>query len=61
MVNKTSLRFIKTNSKESAEKLRNLGYQEITQASSDCYTFINDGKYTFDESEKIFYTNMLYG
>ena len=61
MVNKTSLRFVKTQSKESAEKLRKLGYQEITQAGSDCYTFINNGKFVFDVSDKIFYTNMLYG
>lgn len=61
MVNKISLRFIKTQSEQSAEKLRKLGYQEVTQEGSDCYTFINNGKLNFDNSEKIFYSNMLYG
>ena len=61
MINKTSLRFIKTQSEQSAEKLRKLGYQEITQQDSKYYTFINNGTFVFDDSDKIFYTNMLYG
>lgn len=61
MINKTSLRFIKTQSEQSAEKLRKLGYQEITQQDSKYYTFINNGTFVFDVSDKIFYTNMLYG
>ena len=55
------LRFIKTKSQETAEKLRKLGYQEVTQLNSNFYTFIDNRTIVFEEKDKIFYSNVLYG
>ena len=56
-----SLNFIKTRSEDTAQKLRNLGLQEVTQYDSEFYTFINNRKFVFTEKDKCFYSNMLYG
>lgn len=55
------LRFIKTESQETAERLRKLGYQEVTQLNSNFYTFIDNRTIVFEEKDKVFYSNMLYG
>jgi len=61
--NKTKTRnsqFIKTLDLETARKLRSLGFTELTEESSTCYCFLNDGKMTFDaESNGCVYTNIL--
>ena len=55
------LRFIKTNSEETANKLRSLGFQEIPNADEDFYTFINNVKFVFAKEDRVFYTNILHG
>lgn len=55
------LQFLKTNNLDVAENLRQHGYTELTESSSTCYCFLNDGKMTFDEEmdKNICYTNIL--
>lgn len=61
--NKTKMQFLKTTDSSTAEMLRNSGYTELTEPSTTCYCFLNDGKLTFDGNEEIIknihYTNML--
>lgn len=61
--NKTKMQFIRTNNKDTAEILRNSGYTELTEQSSTCYCFLNNGKLTFDDNEEInknvHFTNIL--
>ena len=58
---KTEYKFIKTSDKETADKLRYLGFTEITEPSSSIFCFINDGKkLTFDvEKFEGVYTNII--
>ena len=58
---KTEYKFLKTSNKETADKLRSLGFTELTEPSSSTFCFINDGKkLTFDaEKYDAFYTNIL--
>ena len=58
---KTEYKFLKTSNKETADKLRNLGFTELTESSSSTFCFINDGKkLTFDaEKDDAIYTNIL--
>ena len=53
------MNFIKVTDKETAEKLKELGYQ-LVQSDGSGYTFINDATkpQTFDE-KKVAYTNIL--
>ena len=52
--------FIKTSDAETAQKLRNLGYTELTEPHSSTFCFINNGKVAFDENEThCVYTNIL--
>lgn len=54
------MNFIRTSDFETAEKLRNLGFTELTEPSSSTFCFINDGKIVYDNSdEKCVYTNIL--
>lgn len=52
------MNFINTDSKETADQLRSLGYTEIGKQGS-FFCFINDGKATFSEdvSKTVEYTN----
>ena len=62
---KAKMQFIKTDNSETAEQLRQSGYTELTEQSSTCYCFLNDGKLTFDEetnkdiNKNIHFTNIL--
>ena len=58
---KTKMQFLKTNNADVAEQLRKSGYTELTEQSTTCYCFLNDGKLTFDTETKkeITYTNIL--
>ena len=58
---KPEKKFIKVSDKETADKLRYLGFTEITESSSSTYCFINDGKkLTFDvENFGGVYTNIM--
>lgn len=58
---KTEYKFLKTSNKETADKLRSLGFTELTESSSSTFCFINDGKkLTFDaEKNDAVYTNIL--
>lgn len=59
--NKRDMKFIKTSDKETADKLRYLGFTELTEPSSSTYCFINNGsKLTFDvENFGGVYTNII--
>ena len=59
--NKSDMKFIKTSDKETADKLRTLGFTEITEPNSSTFCFINDGeKLTFDaENYNAVYSNVL--
>ena len=59
--NKKDMKFIKTSNKETADKLRYLGFTELTEANSSAYCFINNGnKLTFDvENFGGVYTNII--
>lgn len=61
MKNKSSMNFIKTSDQETAERLRKLGFTEITEPNSSTFCFINDGKkLTFNAKENgCVYTNVL--
>lgn len=59
-MNKTN--FVKTKDKKIADILRASGYTEITESSSEYFSFINDGKMNFDNNfdvKKIIYTNVM--
>lgn len=58
---KKEFNFIKVSDKETADKLRYLGFTEITEPSSSIYCFINDGKkLNFDvENFGGVYTNIM--
>ena len=58
---KTEYMFIKTSDKETADKLRTLGFTEITESGSDTFCFLNDAqKLTFDaEQYNAVYSNVL--
>lgn len=53
-------KFIYTTSKETAEKLRNMGFVEANKNSSHGWTFINDDKISFEHNEETIYTNKLF-
>lgn len=61
MRSNTKMNFIKTRDKETAEKLRYEGFQEIPSNDSGVYMFINNGKKLgFDvEQYGAVYTNIL--
>ena len=58
---KSKMQFLKTDNKEVAKQLRQSGFTELTEESSTCYCFLNDGKMTFDADtdKNICYTNIL--
>ena len=57
---KKDMKFIKTDSTETARKLRYMGFTELTPSNSQIYIFINNGKMTFDaEANGCVYTNIL--
>jgi hypothetical protein len=58
---KTEYKFLKTTDSETADKLRTLGFTELTQQDNGVFCFINDGKkLTFDaEKYECVYTNLL--
>lgn len=55
------MNFIKTQDIETAKKLREEGFQEITETGSKFFTFVNNGTISFSEEEKknITYSNTL--
>lgn len=57
------MNFIRTTDADTAQQLRQCGYTELTEQSSACYCFLNDGKLKFDENEemakKMHYTNIM--
>lgn len=57
----SEMKFIKTTSYEVAEKLRVLGFTELTGVNSSVFCFMNDGKkITFDvDASDYVYTNIL--
>lgn len=61
MKNNEDKKFIRTDSLETAHKLKYEGYTEITEPGSKYYCFLNDGnKLNFDAEENgIVYTNLL--
>lgn len=58
---KPNMNFIVTTDAETADKLRSLGFTELTQQENGKFCFINDGKkLTFDaEKYSAVYTNVL--
>ena len=60
---KEKMQFIRTTDESTAEILRSSGYTELTEQSTTCYCFLNDGKLTFDKNEemtkKIHFTNVM--
>lgn len=58
---KSEYKFLKTTDRETADKLRTLGFTELTEQSNGVFCFINDGKkLTFDaEKYDCVYTNLL--
>lgn len=59
---KNKMQFVKTDSEETAIKLRTLGFTEITEPESDMYCFMNNGKIIFDatKEDRCIYTNVLF-
>ena len=55
---KNKLPFIATTDVETAQKLRELGYQELAKEGNR-WMFLNDGVAVFDRLEKINFTNKL--
>ena len=54
------MKFIKTNSEETARKLRYMGFTELSNPQGDFFIFINNKKMTFDaEANDCVYTNVL--
>lgn len=52
--------FIRTTDKETADKLRNLGFKEIKTSESNVFMFVNDKTVTqFSSDKNISYTNNL--
>lgn len=62
MNNKTDMKFLRTDNIEAAERLRLLGFTEITEPNSSTFCFMNNGKkLTFDADElRVVYSNTLY-
>ena len=59
-MNKNNAQFIRTDLPESAERLRALGFTEITEPNSATFIFINNGKLVFEENIKnCVFTNRL--
>lgn len=62
---KNKMQFIRTSDEDTAKILRDSGYTELTEQSSICYCFLNNGILTFDEetnekiNKNICYTNIL--
>jgi len=58
---KIDAKFLRTSNAETADKLRMLGFTELTELNSSTFCFINDGKkLTFDaEKHDCVYTNIL--
>lgn len=58
------MNFIRTTDADTAQQLRDSGYAELTEQSTSCYCFLNDGKLAFEENEEInkniHYTNILH-
>ena len=61
MKEKMDMKFIRTDSAETRNKLLYEGYTEITEPGSKHYCFLNDGKkLKFDAEENgIIYTNII--
>lgn len=61
MENRETMKFIRTDSEETAYKLRYEGYTELPQQSLGVYCFMNDGKKLNFDAEKYgcVYTNIL--
>ena len=61
--NNKKTNFIRTTDAGVAQQLRESGFTELTEQSTTCYCFLNNGKLTFDENEemtkKMHFTNML--
>lgn len=61
--NKNKMQFIRTTDESTAKILRDSGYTELTEQSTKCYCFLNNGKLMFDENEEliknIHFTNIL--
>lgn len=55
--------FIQTTDQETAEHLRQQGFQEIETGSLNLYCFLNDRNMVFDHKHEkdITYTSQLYG
>lgn len=54
------MNFIKTSDLDTAKRLRDLGFTELTEPSSSTFCFINDGKIVYDDvNDKCVYTNIL--
>lgn len=54
------MNFIKTSDLDTARRLRDLGFTELTEPSSSTFCFINDGKIVYDDvNDKCVYTNIL--
>lgn len=50
--------FIKTSNEDTYKELLKRGYTFINY-SSNMWTFVNDGKMTFSDTDKVIYTNIL--
>ena len=60
MVNKTNMKFLKTDSLETRAELLALGFTEIETQDVGMYTFLNNGRMTFDtEKKNCVYTNII--
>lgn len=60
-MNNKDMNFIKTDSAESAQKLRNIGFMEIPNPNSTVFCFVNDNKKLIFDAEipNVIYTNIL--
>ena len=58
---KSDMKFLRTDNVETAHKLRYEGYTELTEPGSKHFCFLNDGKkLTFDAEENgIVFSNLL--
>lgn len=53
-------KFIKTKDQETINKLIKCGFQVVSYDDSGTYTFLNNGKMTFEaDANKVAYTNIL--
>ena len=61
MSNKETMKFIRTDNEETAQKLRYEGYTELPQKSQGVFCFMNNGKKLNFDAEKYgcVYTNIL--